>query len=192
MPLNKGKFRLGACNLYIKEGVVPAFVLAGYVRNIKLTLSGHRSVLTGGQLGTTKADIVSTGAEAKIEGEFEEITLETWMRALRGNALLSIDDTTPTKRRVDFIPNAGQSMLALAQAIKIVPLVGGIETVNLEEIPQMPLAVTTGSGISIQYDWQNQAVVKFEMEALPDETALDRLIYWGDSTAVDAGALKKL
>jgi hypothetical protein len=184
--LDQTKFRLGPANVYIHEGSPLAAVLVGYVNNVSVSLTGHRQPLHGGQMGTSKADIVNTGGECKIELNFEEITLESWQRTLRGNTQSFKDDVTPTKRKLEFQSRAGQSMRALGTQMKIAPLIGGIETTNLEDILVIPVCVPTGEGATISYNSENQQVIHATFEGLPDSTTRDRMCYWGDDTVVDS------
>ena len=188
MALNANAFRLGPANIYRFEGVAPAaqaYVLMGYVQNVTVSVVSQRVALHGGQLGTSDADIVVTGAQCTVELSFEEITLDSWQRALEGNTQSWVDDATHLVRKLEIQANPGQSMRALARKMKIVPLVGANESTNLEETLTIPLSVTAGDSVKYVYSNNSQGIIAAKYVALPDSAIRNRFWYWGTDPIVN-------
>lgn len=186
MPLDSTKFRLGPSNIYLWE--TSAWVLIGYVDNGEITFSPQRVNLLGGQNGTSPIDIVITGMEGHVAFDCQQIELKNWQRALLGNTQKFQGVTTPANHRLEFQTKAGNSLRAISTKVKVVPIVGGVETTNVEEIFVGEFAVPTTDTVSAAFSNTTQRTIHMEFGLLADDTKRNRLGYMGDDTADTSAA----
>ncbi len=138
------------------------------------------------QLGTAPANSVCTGVEGKVTFAFREIILENFARACKAY-VKTYHDTT--RRRVELGANVGQDLRSIAQKIKLVPLVGGAETTDLEQIIVAEFAAPSANTIKIPFAAKGQREVAAEFTLLPDPAKANRLFFIGDDTATTVAAL---
>jgi len=145
--------------------------------------------LTAAATGTAVVDEVVTGAEITIKVIFKEIKMESLKRACATSTTI-VDDTTPTKRRWEVGPRNGLSLRSISKRLTIVPLVGGAETTNLEDIIVAPYAVPGAGTLKLMFSNNVQRTIEADFVCLPGLTVGKGLccLFTGDETAIDVSA----
>ncbi len=184
MAIQTDKFRIGPVAVYLYENA--AFVNVGGTGPVEVEVKSTWENLVAEQLGTAPANAVCTGVEAKVTFAFREIILENFARACKAYVKTYHD---LTKRRVEIGANVGQDLKSIAQKIKLVPLVGGVETTDLEQIVFADFAAPSANTIKIPFAAKGQREIAAEFILLPDPSKANRLLYLGDDTATTIAAL---
>lgn len=179
--LQPSLLEMGPANIYYGSGAVHL----GFCANVKLKLDRKFKEMTGGQYGDMPVDHRLQGINGMIYADLQQITLEMLQRALAGAVQTFVDDTDPTKRRLEFQANVGSSLRAAAQKILVKPIDGGSETTNKERWVAADICVPT-SAIELPYTASDQQKISTEWFAYADPTKRNRAIYLGDDSAVDA------
>jgi hypothetical protein len=140
------------------------------------------------QTGKMPATKVLSGVEAYVLFNLAEYSLDNLKLAL-ANAVPLQDDTTPTKKRLEIRPQPGKN-LATSKGKKWVfkPIdpATGIETTNKDLWITVPIGAPDETTVSITWAVETQLIIPIRLYCFPDSANKDRVLFWGDETAVDA------
>ncbi len=129
---------------------------------ITFTVSESKQALHTDQDGETPVDESITGTSATVEANLAEITLENIAFAHKTEVY-----GTTGSRRVEIKPNVGQSLLAVAKKVLIIPYAGATVSNDVEELITLPKA-----GIAaveeLQFDNSTQQVLRIQFNGYPD------------------------
>jgi hypothetical protein len=185
MSGNSANLMSGPAIIYIDESGDVDF---GFTKGpVKLDVTAQVLNLMADQLGTTPANKIITGIEAKVTIPLAEYTLVNIKRSF-ANAVPLQDDVTAGHKRVDLRPLAGKSLLSRAKKITIKPIdpITAIETTNKDLWITIPLASPDETTIGLELGTESQRVINATFYCFPDTANSNRVLYFGDGTAVDA------
>lgn len=132
------------------------------------------------QLGESPFDSVTSGKSARISFAFAEISLTNRRRSmLEANSIVG----TGASQRLDISTSVGLSSRSVAKHLRVVPIIGNVETTDKNKILNFPLASPTGETQEETYGVSQQRSLRATFQAWPDLTT-GRLYYVGDPAAV--------
>jgi len=174
MPLtgtvDRTKLQMGPANVYFDS------VHLGYMDDsLEIEIAVTASPLTGAQAGTSPLDKVVTGGSVMVKVPLKELSLSKMATGLLNSGLVSGLSGT----RLDFKNKVGLSARGLAKELRIVSLVGGVETTDTSKIYVIPQASPADSAVKIPFSPTQQRVVEISFEAWPSD-ATGRWMYLGD------------
>jgi hypothetical protein len=178
--LQPGLLQMGPANIYYGSGAINL----GFCDNVKIKIDKKLTEMKGGQYGDTPVDHRVSAFDAMISADLQQVTLEMLQRAMLGVTQSFVDDTTSTKRRLEFQARVGQGMRALATIILIKPIDGGAETTDKERWIQGDLCVPI-SAVELGYKATEQQKISTEWFAYSDPSKRGRALFMGDDTAID-------
>lgn len=178
--LQPGLLQMGPANLYYGS----TSIHLGFCDNVKIKIEKKTSEMKGGQYGDSVVDHRVSGFDARIMADLQQVTLEMLQRALLGITQSFVDDTTATKRRLEFQARIGQSLRALATSIVVKPIDGGAETTDKERWVMGDICVPVGA-VELSYKATEQQKISTEWFAYADPAKRGRALYMGDDTAID-------
>lgn len=147
-----------------------------------VTLTEETSVLpvTVDELGSSTVDEIVTGKNVKVKLRFREIRLENFKRAMAEatNIIVNV-----TKRRFESTTSAGLSLLSIAKELTIKPIIGNVETTDLEKIIVFPFAAPSAETRNLVFAVSENRAIDASFTAFPDPKIRNRIWYIGDRTA---------
>lgn len=174
MPLtgtvDRTKLQLGPANIYFDS------VHLGYLSDaVEIEITVTASELTGAQAGTAPLDKVVTGGSVMVKVPLKELSLSKMATGLLNSGLVSGLSGT----RLDFKNKVGLSARSLAKELRIISLVGGVETTDVSKIYVIPQASPADTAVKIPFSPTEQRMVEITFEAWPSD-ATGRWMYLGD------------
>jgi hypothetical protein len=186
--LQPSEMRMGPANIYLKDGSGGTSVHVGYVGEVKWQATRKSKPVFGGQDGETPVDFFGSGIEFRVSFQLQQISLKNIERAAYGITQGYVDDTDPTKRRLEFKPNLGWSYRGSATELIVKPIINGIETTDKEHILTCPIAAAVGNTVEAMMSATEQSVLPCEFYCFADPANGGRAAYFGDVAAADATA----
>jgi hypothetical protein len=185
ITVDNAKLELGSAVVYMKPQGAPGWTNVGGTGSIDISIKQTWADLLAEQLGKTRANAVLVGVEVEIEVPFREISLDNFSSCLSCVQLIT-DSTDPTKQRLEVRASIGTDLASNAVALKIVPIINGVETADLKKIFFADKAGLYTDQLKWSYNSQSQRELAAKFSLLPDTTKNNRFCYFGDDTAVAA------
>jgi hypothetical protein len=185
MSGNSANLMSGPAIIYIDESGDVDF---GFTKGpLKLDVTAQVLNLMADQLGTTPANKIITGIEAKVTIPLAEYTLVNIKRSFANAVPLQDDVTSPRRtRRSSSARRKVASLAAKKITIKPIDPITAIETTNKDLWITIPLASPDETTIGLELGTESQRVINATFYCFPDTANSNRVLYFGDGTAVDA------
>lgn len=168
--VDRTKLQMGPANVYFDS------VHLGYLDDsLEIEIAVTASGLTGAQAGTANLDKIITGGTVMVKVPLKELSLSKMATGILNSGLVSGLSGT----RLDFKNKVGLSSRDMAKELRIVSLVGGVETTDTSRIYVIPNASPADSAVKIPFSPTAQRVVEITFEAWPSD-ATGRWMYLGD------------
>jgi hypothetical protein len=176
----------GPANVYYDNA---GLVNVGYTKDgAKIEATPKIFTFETDQTGKMPAAKVLSGIEAYVMFSLAEYSLDNLKLAF-ANAVPLQDDTTPSKKRVELRPLPGKN-LATSKGkkwvIKPIDPATGIETTNKDLWITVPIGAPDEQTVSLVWAVETQFVIPIRLYCFPDSANHDRVLFFGDETAVDA------
>lgn len=143
--------------------------------------------LMADQIGETIANSILNGVRnVEVKFNFAEYTLSNLARAWP-NAVDLQDDTTSTKKAVDFRALAGSDLLTRSRkwTLKPASLADGLAITDKNQWVTIWKGAPAGP-LSLTYQSGTQRIIPATLRIFPDSTKKNSLFWAGDPTVVDA------
>ena len=139
------------------------------------------------QLGETIANSVLNGVRnVEVKFNFAQWDLLLIARAFPNSVKLQ-DDTTATKKAVDFRALAGSTLLSRAKKWTLKPHDPTTGIATTDKAHWVTIWKATPSGpLSQSFSSGNQRVIPVTLRVFPDTSKSNSFFWWGDPTVVDA------
>lgn len=154
--------------------------VGGLIDGVTLTEDTSVLAVVVDELGTSVVDEIVTGKSATVKFRFREIRLENFKRAMAEatNIIVNV-----AKRRFESTTSAGLSLRSLAKELTIKPIIGNVETTDLEKIIVIPFASPSAETRNFVFAVSENRAIDAVFRAFPDPANRNRLWYAGDRTA---------
>jgi len=168
--VDRTKLQMGPANVYFDS------VHLGYLSDaLEVEIATTASGLTGAQAGTADLDKIVTGGKVSVKVPLKELSLTKMATGLLNSGLVS----GISGSRLDFKNKVGLSARDQAKELRIVSLVGGVETTDTTKIYVIPYASPSDSAVKIPFSPTAQRIVEIMFDAWPSD-ATGRWMYLGD------------
>jgi len=168
--VDRTKLQMGPANVYFDS------VHLGYLSDaLEVEIAVTASGLTGAQAGTANLDKIVTGGTVMVKVPLKELSLTKMATGLLNSGLV----TGISGTRLDFKNKVGLSARDQAKELRIISLIGGVETTDPSKIYVIPQASPADSAVKIPFSPTEQRVVEVTFEAWPSD-ATGRWMYLGD------------
>lgn len=145
------------------------FDLGGLGDETTVTVSSTIGDLTAAQLGTDPVDGVITGGGLTVAVPMKEFSMRHMAFGVLSSQHLEGADGL---ERLDFVIRVGESVRqARSTRMKLVPIIGGVETSDPNEILTLPEAGPTGGEVTLAYG-NTQRVMAAVIRAWPSPTGV--------------------